>query len=280
MQGRRGAGSLRRMRSRTARSTLTHPLLAGLLATLAIALVALSPVATAGAETRELTVDVTGIHVDDWRHADSGYPERCRFWTFGRGSQTIGLRTVRPVRYQLFRSPGGARWFLAPVSVGRWAGSVQRSGSWEDHAPPPTAECQPCGPLSEYGECGEELPPVKATWDCRRRKLRSPLALLGLGQALVVRFGGGVSFTDCPPDLGGRAVVELRLARPRQVSFSGAPLRKLLALGKGGSLTLKGSAEASYVNGRTRGACARLPLVVGDAECAVTDVTVEVRRTR
>ena len=68
----------------------------------------------------------------------------------------------------------------------------------------------------------------------------------------------------------------LRLAQPRAVLLPGA-LARITKLRRGGSLTLKGSAELGAADGTEAKACPKLA-GAGMRECATTDVTVEVKR--
>ena len=268
----------------------SRSLLAAAAAAVAAA-VALAAAAPAHAADPVLAVDITGIHVVDWAFDSGGYPDECQAWTKGSGTQTLGLRTPKPVRYDLLDVV--TTKLLLPKGTGRFAGSAQRSAVWREHAVPLTSACTPCGPRSEYGECeegdGDLLAPL---WDCRRRTPKAEAMLqlvpsgteLGdgvvtLADTLVVTTAVPAAFPHCPPDFDG-SPVSTHSEQPLEVRIVGPTVRRLMGLRRGQSVTLKGSAELGWDGKAERDSCQSPAGGDGYRECAVTDVTVEVRRLR
>ena len=253
----------------------------------------------------KLAVEVTGIHVVDWSNRGKDAPNPCKAWIKGAGSKTIGFSTRRPVRYTAFSTPriGDVRpqFVLLGGTNARYRATVARKGDWVENTIPQTAQCTPCGPLSEYGECQAADTPIAPLWDCRRKQVAKPTALLtfvGAGQndgevaSLVDRLNvqmtaptGGL-YPHCPPELADGTGRELHTPDPLAVDILGAAARRLTKLRPGRKITLKGDAERGYVEAdgvpsRELKTCSDATLAgTGYRECAVTDVTVEVRRLR
>jgi hypothetical protein len=237
-------------------------------------------------------VEVTGIHVVDWQYRGEGYPDQCKAWSKGAGTQTLGIRTTKAARYMTLALPGVAPRLLS-TRLGRYAGVARRTGSdWEDHAIPQTAACSPCGPLSEYGECAEEPPPIAPLHDCARRngiaaaavelleagKSYEPDGPAALVDALHVQTNVVAAFPSCPPTQADGP--GLHAADPLEVSIVGAKVRRIRKLRRGRTLTLHGSEERGFAQGRESRKCSKPAGGFGYSECAVTDVTVEIRRLR
>ncbi|ADB49859.1 hypothetical protein [Conexibacter woesei] len=261
------------------------------LAASAIALAALTAPSAHAASTPTYTVDVTGIHVVDWRYQTDNYPDECKAWVKGSGTATLGIRTTKPARYMLLAFPGMAPQLLMS-KLGRYAGVAQRTASdWEDHAIPQTSACTPCGPLSEYGECSEPGPPLAPLHDCRRRngiasaavslieagKSRERNGPAALVDALRVDTSVVARFPSCPPT----QLTEgpgMRSENAREVSIVGPKVRRIRRLARGQKITLHGSVERSFAGGRETQRCSKPAGGAGYSECAVTDVTVEIKR--
>jgi hypothetical protein len=266
-----------------------------LIVLLALAGALVAPALAQAAATPEYAVEVTGIHVVDWELRSEGYPAECKAWTHGRGTQTLGIRTTKAPRYMLLTIPGQGVLF-SPSTAGRFAGAAQREVTvWKDHGVPQTAACTPCGPLSEYGKCdesadGDLLAPL---FDCRTRK--SPgtavlsLALAGqqvspdgpaaLANTLTVTTGVAADYPNCPPTVTGTGP-GLKAAQPTDVSIVGAQVQRLLRLRPGQKLTLKGSEERGHAAGQESRSCSAPAATAGYSECAVTEITVEIRRLK
>ena len=251
-------------------------------------------VAQAAAATPEYAVEVTAIHVVDWELRTANHPQPCKGWTHGQGTQTLGVRTTKAARYMLLTIPGSGPMF-SMSKAGKVSGHAQRElQKWQEHGVPQTRACTPCGPLSEYGECdenakGDLLAPL---FDCRARKAPGTavvtLALAGqatgeggavaLTDSLRVATSVGATFPHCPPTQNGGP--GLQAEQPTEVAIVGAQVKKLLRLRPGQKLTLKGSEERGIAAGQESQSCSKPAGTVGYSECAVTDVTVEIRRTR
>jgi hypothetical protein len=263
-----------------------------LIALLATAGALVAPAVAQAASTPQYAVEVTGIHVVDWELRTADYPAECKSWTQGRGTQTLGVRTTKAARYMLLTIPGAGP-MLSMSRAGRYAGSAQRELQvWKEHGVPQTAACTPCGPLSEYGECDEDasgdlLAPL---FDCKARKGPGgavvSLTLAGqrvgdgevtaLADSVRVATSAGATFSHCPPTHNGGP--GLKAEQPTEVAIVGAQVKRLLRLRPGQKLTLKGSEERGYGAGQVSDSCSAPAATVGYSECAVTDVTVEIRR--
>jgi hypothetical protein len=257
-----------------------------------LVLLVLAPAGAHAATARTYAVAVTGIHVVDWQYQGEGYPDQCTAWSKGTGTQTLGIRTTKRARYMILSLPGVAPRLLT-TKLGRYVGVARRTGSdWEDHAIPQTAACTPCGPLSEYGPCAEEPPPLAPLHDCARRngvasagvelfeagKSYEPDGPAALVDALHVRTSVVAGFRSCPPtqpDGPG-----LHAGDPLEVSIVGAKVRRIRKLRRGRTLTLHGAEERGFAAGRESRKCSKPAGGIGYSECAVTDVTVEIRRLR
>jgi hypothetical protein len=265
--------------------------IAALLVLLPLALAALTATSAQAARTPAYTVDVTGIHVVDWRYQGENYPDECKAWVKASGTATLGIRTTKPARYMLLAFPGMEPQLLMS-KLGRYVGVAQRTASdWDDHAIPQTSACTPCGPLSEYGECSEPGPPLAPLHDCRRRNGVASAAVTlieaGKGQerngpaalvdALRVDTSVVARFPSCPPTqvTGGPG---MHSENALEVSIVGPKVRRIRMLARGQKLMLHGSVERGFAGRRETRKCSKPAGGVGYSECAVTDVTVEIKR--
>ncbi|HEY8582729.1 MAG TPA: hypothetical protein VIL49_07270 [Capillimicrobium sp.] len=240
-----------------------------------------------------LAVEITGIHVIDWDLATGGYPDECDSWTKAGGTQTLGIRTPKPVRYEVLDTGMGK--LLLPAGRQRFVGAARREvAEWRDHRRPMTSACTPCGPRSEYGPCDDDpqedlLAPL---WDCAPRTPDAQATLqlipagtetdegvVALADVLVVATSIPATWTHCPPDFDGSDIA-LRADAPLEVRIVGPSVRKLASLKRGGRVTLKGSTELGWDGAAERERCDGPPGGFGYRECAITDMTVEVRRIR
>jgi hypothetical protein len=235
-----------------------------------------------------LAVEITGLHQDRWHLQEDGYPDANRIWYAGKGAQTLGFSTPKPVTYQAIAMsgsiPGGTR--LSPLSMTHIGskplrGSLRRrTQSWQ------YSDGNPCD--REGGcEVNELIPPVHLPASCPERRLGVPANLetaTSAGGRLAVLQ---VSFSpltleglwpQCPPDMD---VVKrpLTLAQPHTVALAGG-IRAIGHLAKGESVTLKGAFRRGGSTQSSETASCPAPSGVGLQECAVTDVTVEVKRLR
>ncbi len=270
---------------------LMRSILRTLPAALGLATVLAVPSAQA-APSPTYQVDVTGIHVVDWQYQGANYPAECKAWSKGSGTQTLGIRTTKPAQYMLLAVPGTAPQLLMS-KLGAYAGSAQRSADWKDHTIPQTAACTPCGPLSEYGECDEGDPDLLAPLhDCRTKKSTASAAIAlvlkgqstrpdgpaALANSLRVDTSVVAQFPSCPPTQSGGP--GLHSADALEVPIVGPKVARVLKLRRGQKLTLKGAEERGFANGKESSSCSKPAGGEGYSECAVTDVTVEIRRIR
>lgn len=270
---------------------------------LALAAVAAQPSAAASRD-KLFSVEVTGIHHVDWSYQSAGAHGECDTWSTGSGTQTTGFSQPRPARYTVIPQLRGVRrgspaafWVMtvegaSKVTVGRTV------GGWTDHLPP--GRCTPC---EQEGGCDGPVadPPAPApiATDCRRRTL--PALILTMyypdgdapsddvvaplrrrPPALQVQLSSsiGTIFSRCYPDLHDG----LRIATPDPPAMTIAKAGRVARLRRDGRLTLRASSEREtrVLDGEptVRDACAPTVAGPGYVECAVTEVTVRIRRIR
>jgi hypothetical protein len=237
--------------------------------------------------TMRLAVEITGVHVVDWRYQSTDDLAAAEVWTAGSGTQTLGFSTPKPLPYRAIVSrgklPNGqslAPLRLQPLSSKPLKGSLRRSGSFRYKAPPPCGE----------GECSGGAPVQRTeTGSCPAKRRGVPVGLdtsspeVFQGRPTLDAFFGMVEdvespWADCPPDVNGSRN-NLRLAQPRAVFLPGG-LERIVKLRRGAKLTLKGDYEiSSSPAGEKKGKCPPLK-GEGMSQCAVTDITVEVTRVR
>lgn len=271
---------------------------------LAATALALPAAASAGTVTKRYAVEITGIHQVDWTYQSGATRDECADWSAGAGSQTTGFSTRRPVRYTATRTTGPRpkgfpKVLWAPAREERAKITVAREVSdWNDHLAP--GRCSPCeleggcsGPAADRPQ-----PPAPAT-DCRRRSLPGQTLstwfdtghgpgvdgdpLVGaLGPVLQVQLIAAVgdAYDRCYPDL--HEDLQLRTPDALPVTVTGAG--RVLKLRPGRTITLKGSREKSVrIIGGVRDVKTSCPKQLGGegyGECAVTDVSIEIRRLR
>lgn len=287
-----------------------------LLAALMLAATALGAAAAPAAQaltTTDMTfrVEITGIHDVQWSYKSLGWPDRCKSWTDGSGTQTIGISTRRPMTFRATRFDGRLPramkdvprfTLLGPFGRPRYRATVERQGDWREHVRPSTPECTPCGPLSEYGQCEGEQAPFVPLQRCGRHDLPEATTsvelvpagtadaddelLVSLGDAVKVELRTSLSglFAQCAPNVqGGRSLAQ---PEPLPLAVGGAKVRALKTLRVGRTLTLRASAQKALLQvpevGESRPEACSPRTLAGDGyrECATTEATIEIRRTR
>lgn len=169
---------------------------------LAAALVALSLAGAPAAGAAPPAKYSLNVWVDSFDKAnleESGYPDRCKTWTQGRSSLAFAMRSARPVALGLIRSPvNDSTWGLIPRSI-EPATDVYRYWRYRFHLSPSTSECSPCGPSSEYGQCGGETPDEVASDTCGGdgEERRGIIALTVSDAGIMVSASPFADFSDC-----------------------------------------------------------------------------------
>jgi hypothetical protein len=235
-----------------------------------------------------LAVEITGIHVVDWHLQEEGFPDPSRAWVAGKGTQTLGFSAPRPVVYLATAASGTtpdgtplSPLAVVPLHEKPEKGSLRRRASWR-HSDGPSCDSE--------GHCEDPVlvPPLHQTPSCPAKRLPVPVKLEVTGPAgAPVRNALTVSFASlgldglwnaCPPDIDG-AVRPLALAQPHAVTIPGG-VGSIARLHRGQKVTLKGSYQRGITDRSAESrTCPRLG-GIGQQECAVTDVTVEVTRLR
>lgn len=233
-----------------------------------------------------LAVEVSGRHRDRWHLQDDGYPDPNRIWYSGRGAQTLGFSTAKPVTYRATAmsgsTPDGTR--LAPLVLTRVSSQPLRGSLGRKFSAWDFGDGNPC---DREGGCEENtlIPPLHHKPDCPEKRLDVPATLEtgatadGKLSRLQVSFAPlsleGL-WAECPPDMEGIGR-PLSLAQPHTVALAGG-VHAIIHLGVGDSVTLEGAFRrgASAASGEAA-SCPTLS-GVGQQECAVTSVTVKVKR--
>jgi hypothetical protein len=285
------------MWARPARDTLgamRRTLLITLISAASLAAVAAVP--TAASAEPIIAVDIQATHKVGWDYQDAAYPDECKNWSRGSGSQVFTVQTNRRQRMRLEKVLGNH--MLTGLKDGTYEGTVERRGNWRVNVPPNKQPCSPCGPSSEYGPCDPDPKPTPPlTFKCGEKPAQDPLATISyrnLGKIPSIEDGliakiwaqKTITFPECPPNL------------PRGVSSSGASLQtpwpeweqlpradtnRILRLQPGDSVTAEVTRQRSFVrqDGKTTKGdrCVSAPDVTnGYGECAITEYRVTFTR--
>jgi hypothetical protein len=285
MRTARAPGSLDAMR-RTLLPTLLLP----------TCLAALAAVPAHAAAAPIIAIDVQATHKIGWDYRDAGFPDACKSWSRGSGSQVFTVQTNRRQRVRLEKVLG--RNMLTGLREGTFEGTVQRHGTWRVNVPQNVPPCSPCGPSSEYGPCDPNpKPPPALTFRCGEKPAQDPIATVSyqdqsgipsIERGLTAKIWArkDVAFPDCPPSL------------PRGISSNSASFQtpwpeweklpredtdRILRLKSGDSVTAEITRQRSYVrqDGKTTKGdrCVSAPDVTnGYGECAITEYRVTFTR--
>lgn len=248
--------------------------------------------AAAGFKAKRMTlsVELTGIHVVDWHVQDPNYPDPLTSWVVGKGTQTLGFSTRRPVRFKATafsgRVPGGQSLpalVLQPQAAPRpLKGSLRRKGSWKYND---DSICD------REGGCDDSVlvPPVHLPASCPARTVQVPAVVdvsasggNPASQMLFAKFNGPLQldglWSNCPPDMDA-VKRPLALAQPPATLSFGRGAKRVARMRRGSTLTLKTQVERGATDGVISGSCPKLA-GPGQQECAVTDLTLEIKRVR
>ncbi|HEU4658256.1 MAG TPA: hypothetical protein VFR97_12060 [Capillimicrobium sp.] len=273
-----------------------HPLHALAAAAVAAAATLATAAPASAAADPVIAVDVIAKHTVVWDFVEEGYPDDCRNWVKGSGTQTIRVRSDRRERLRLDRAFG--KVFLSAERPGTFEGGVERVGRWKVNVPPNTQPCSPCGPLSEFGECDDDpQPPKPLQFQCGERQGRYPLASIGYRKATLVpdlakglTVAASVTFKEyenCPPTIPRATRAWLHFPSPAQANLPQEDTKRIARLQPGDSVVSEVTVERTYVDddkARTTkegDRCLKLPkLTAGYTECAVTEYSVTFTRIR
>lgn len=276
-----------------------------------MATAALTTSASAGYRSMVFSVDVSGAHHVDWKWQDPYGPEPCNDWTNAAGSQTTGFSHVRPAKYVATVSTGKTLKGLpkgAKVPGVAWSPSGQakvkmtvtrKVTDLEPHLAP--GSCTPCE--QEGGGCAppvDRQPQLPET-DCARRTLKGA----GVGIAYVPE--GFAEAEDGLPKLGEDALrvapfspldreaykacypellpTRQHLETPEPLPIQIRSAARVLRLRVGGKVTYNASRElgtwllAGKVMTEEHCTPPEGPQY-GYVECAVTDITVKIKRLK
>lgn len=164
------------------RRGLFPSLLVGLLMT--ALLLAAAGARTATADGAVYSARAAMAATEKWTYRGIGHPKPCIAWTQAEGN--VHARVYGTGGFQLWRVPGVG-------AVGGMTGSgtasmtVRRKIDYRIHAVGKTPECTPCGPLSEFGTCGEAIPDVVDTASCIPEPDKGAVGATLKGSTLTVR---------------------------------------------------------------------------------------------
>lgn len=189
-----------------------QPLLALLLATLA--LLAVSPIGASAAGARYSATAAVVVQ-EDFTLQQSGYPDECKSWTQATGSSRG--RNVSKGRFLFAGGDGFAAGGLSTTA--EHSMTVTRDIDYRIHTAPDTSQCQPCGPQSEYGQCSNAAPPdEKGSADC------SPAPDRENGRILISFVEKGALLVE--PAMPLQAIMDACPKPPKQVPY-GTRIRPL-----------------------------------------------------
>jgi len=253
--------------------------------------------APAASADQIIAADIIVKHNVVWDYQETGYPDACKTWNRGSGTQTLTIHSLKRERLRLERAFG--KLLLTGMgSRGTFEGLVDRVGRWKVNLPPNTQPCSPCGPQSEYGPCDPDpKPPTPLQFTCGDKPLRGAQAMIsyvktkGIPSIADLQVGAvfrkdEVSFPKCPPDLPrGMSGPRLQAQWPEFEKIPAKDLARLPRLGVGDSVVVDIRRQRSYVNNAgtiTKGDnCTHAPdLTAGYSECAITDYSVTFTRLR
>lgn len=124
-------------------------------------------------EESRYEVRVTASYQADWLQRSATYGERCRGWSEGDGSLRGRIRTTDPITLEIEPAGRRGRWWGDEdyAEDGRYQGSFATHYAVKVHPVAfQTAECSPCGPLSELGECEPAPRDYDLQGGCKERR--------------------------------------------------------------------------------------------------------------
>lgn len=227
---------------------MTRTVLAALTA-LAL-LLTLGVASAAAAPPPKFKADLYASLTEESNLEGTGYPDRCKTWTQGRGTLTYDIESDQSFNLGIVESPLDDSLFVLVPRQPAWSSDLRRFWKTRSHIGDNTEACSPCGPLSEYGLCTGSLPDKLDSDQCGgpSKKRGGMLTLSAIGRTLLVNGGPGGSLSRCktPSDNALPAI----LAVPSfELRLPGAA-RRLLKLKPGQSTTIRRETR--------RGACGRL----------------------
>jgi hypothetical protein len=229
-----------------------------------------------------------------WDYVEAGYPDKCRNWAKGSGTQTIRIHSERRELMRLEKALG--RTMLTGKRGGTFDGLVNRVGKWEVNVPQNVQPCSPCGPNSEFGPCDQNpQKPAPLKFSCGERPLKDPMAGLSYAKGATIPSidnltvgawarAGDELYKNCPPTLPRPLRgASLKAPTPDWAKLPKKQLARLTRLKPGDSVTAEVRVQRFYVQEKgtvTKGDdCIKMPdLTDGYGECAVTDYSVTFTR--
>lgn len=166
---------------RTRRASLILILSTLLLATLLLT-AAGSRTATADADA-SYSAGGAMVATEKWTYRGTGHPKPCVAWTEADG--TVRSRVYAKTGFTFRRIPQVG-------AIGGMTGSgsakmnVSRQINYRIHAVGQTPDCTPCGPLSEYGPCGDAVPDIVGDKGCAPHAGDGVLTATFVGTSLLV----------------------------------------------------------------------------------------------
>jgi len=173
------------MRTKIGRASALAALLTALLA------------ATAEAQSEQLRFEVRmrADYSADWLQRSREVGQRCKGWTEGDGYLRGRVRSIDPATIDVEQH--GDRWYGSGGSFGPADGSYVSHYAVKVHPVRfQTADCSPCGPLSELGECEPTPRDHDLVGGCRERRSRKAWVTAGIGPKGGAAGSAGIPLPD------------------------------------------------------------------------------------
>lgn len=166
---------------RIRRASLTLLLTTFLLAAL---LLAAAGSRTATADGATYSAGGAMVATEKWTYRGIGHPKPCIAWTEADG--TVRARVFAKAGFRFKRIPRvGAIGGM--TGSGTASMNVSRQIGYRIHAVGRTPDCTPCGPLSEFGACGEAIPDIVGDKGCAPAAGKGTLTASFAGNTLLVQ---------------------------------------------------------------------------------------------
>ena len=239
--------------------------------------VALAPAAADAKPPKRYSVSVEAVHHVGWSFRDAHDGQECFAWDRGDGDEITRIKTRRAGRLNVLGDgERGATAFL--VRTPETKATYERSSLVLRHSIP--SRCTPCGPTSEYGECGPDTPDEQLNFTCGPKTAPAVGMITILDGRVTAHLGATWPVAEwdspdpCPVAIGAPSKTTVNRDVPN-VALPGA-WKKILKLRRGREVTLTGDA----FHDEKRADDCNKTVVTGYDECANTEARVTVRRLR
>lgn len=187
-----------------------------------------------------------------WVQEGAGYPRACREWTRSEGH--VRVRAVARGPFTLVQLRGAVFGGMQTEGSGKL--DVERKVGYRIHDVGVTRDCFPCGPDSEFGDCGEAIPDVVGSRRCAPAATRASVSARVDGGALTVQAlaRSAEILKECAKLVPRGVALGPPEPRLQTVRFAGAA-RRIAALAPGESTRFRKATErGADCRPRARGA--------------------------